>query len=79
MTIKTEKENLIEVRNKISLRRTECIANTVYWKTIIKESKKNTQQIVDANSKLSINQKNLKADKVFLECIDRLIEGENNG
>ena len=76
-TIKTEKENLIKLREKVSFRRTEAKANMVYWKLVFKESKKDSQQRVDAHTKIGINQKSMKNDRVFLECIDRLIAGEN--
>ena len=74
--IKTEKENLIEVRNKTSIRYTEARANISYWKIVFKDSKKNSQEKVDANSNIAINQTNMRKDKIFLECIDKLIAGE---
>lgn len=73
MEIKTEKELLIELRNKIASRKTENFANAEYWRVVLKTAKKNTQPAVDAVNNIEINNANVKADEVFLKAIDDLI------
>lgn len=72
--IKTEKENLIDLRNIVSRRYIESIANAEYWKVVFKKAKKNTQDKVDAGNKAADNEKNAAKDKVFLSILDKMIK-----
>ncbi|MCK9370698.1 hypothetical protein M0R04_12385 [Candidatus Dojkabacteria bacterium] len=74
--IKTDTEHLIILRNNISYRLIEAKANIFYWQDVIKRSKQNSQEIVDARQSISLNEQNLKKDKLFLRCIDLMIKEE---
>ena len=77
--IKTDKELLIEVRNKVASRIIENKANLAYWQEIKSHSKQNSQEIVDARNSFSLNEQNVKKDKLFLRCIDLMLKGEKYG
>ena len=66
--------HLIEFRNSIAQRRIQAIANAEYWKVVFNKSKKGTQDRVDASNKIVTNKVSARKDKIFLECIDKLIE-----
>jgi hypothetical protein len=73
--IKTNKYLIIELRNKIAFRIIEQKANILYFKKIIRQSKTNSPEIVDAFKKKNINEENLFKDEIFLKCIDEMIKG----
>lgn len=74
--IQTDKELLIELRNKIAGRIIENKANIEYWRVVIRKAKKDTQEIVDARKSVELNEDNVKKDLVFLKCIDLLLKKE---
>lgn len=74
--IKTEKELTIELRNSIAYRIVEYKANIAYWKIIIRQSKSNSPEIVDALNKKRLNEDNLTKDIIFLKCIDKILGGK---
>ena len=74
--IKTEKELTIELRNSIAFRIIEYKANIAYWKIIIRQSKSNSPEIVDALNKKRLNEDNLTKDIIFLKCIDKILGGK---
>ena len=77
--IKTELELFIEFRNNIALRTIECKSSIAYWKEIFNISKKDEQERVDALNNISLNERNLKKDKIYLKVIDTLLEEIING
>jgi DNA-directed RNA polymerase subunit F len=74
--IKTDKELLIEFRNKIAGRIIEARANTAYFQEVVKNDKQNSQEIVEHRLKLQINEQNIKQDKIFLRVIDLMLKKE---
>ena len=67
--LKTDKELLIELRNKIAGSIVENKANVEYWSFVVRHSKQNSQEIVDARKNVELNEDNVKKDKVFLRVI----------
>jgi hypothetical protein len=74
--IKSDKELLIELRNKIAGRLIEVKANISYWQIILRKAKKNSQEMVDVLKNIEINESSVKKDNVFLRCIDLMIKKE---
>ena len=74
--IKTDKELLIELRNKVSSRIVENKANAEYWRIVAGKSKKVSQEIVDVRKSIELNEDNVKKDIVFLRCIDLMFKKE---
>jgi hypothetical protein len=77
MDIKSDKELLIEFRNKVSGRIIENKANTEYWGVVVRKAKSNSQEIIDARKSVELNEDNVKKDKVFLKCIDLMMKKGN--
>jgi len=75
--MKTDKELLIEVRNKVSGRIIENKANISYWQFVVQHAKHDSQEIIDARKSVEINEDNVKKDKVFLKCVDLMIKKGN--
>lgn len=69
--IKTDKEHMIDVRNKISRTIVENRANILYWQEVARKAEKNTDIEVDAKDKIKINRVAIKKDKLFLKLIDK--------
>ena len=74
--IKTDKELLIEVRNKVAGRIMENKANIIYWQYVVQHAKQNSQEIIDARKSVELNEDNIKKDTVFLKVIDSMIRKE---
>jgi hypothetical protein len=74
--MKTDKELLIELRNKVAGRIVENKANIEYWRFVVRHSKQNSQAIVDARKSVELNEENVKKDRVFLRVIDLMLKGE---
>ena len=73
--IKTEKELTIELRNQIAFRIVEYKASIAYWKIIIRQSKSNSPQIVEALQKKADQEDKLRKDTNYLKVIDEMIRG----
>ena len=76
MEPKSDKELTIEFRNKIAARIIEKQANILYWEKIVKQSKSNSSERMEALKAIQINEADLEKDLVFLICIDELMEGK---
>jgi hypothetical protein len=76
MHIKTDKELTIDLRNQIASRIIEFKANILYWKRIIRQSKTNSKEIVEALNSKKINEDKIEADEIFLRCIDDMLGGK---
>lgn len=75
--IKTEKQLIIELRNKIASQIVSQRASELYWREVAKKSKKDTQEKVDSLNKVSINQQLNSKDKAYLKIIDEMLEKLN--
>lgn len=73
MKPKSDKQLAIEFRDKIAARIIENKANLLWWKIIIRQSKTNSPEIVDALSKKNATKELIEKDILFLKCIDDLI------
>ena len=71
--IKSDQELLFELRNKVAGRIIENKANMKYWSWVVIHSKKNSQEIVDAQNSVELNKDNVKKDSIFLQLIDLMI------
>jgi hypothetical protein len=76
MKIKSDKELLIELRNKIGGRIVEEEANLSYWRIILRKTKKNSADMLETLKKIEGNEDSIKKDNVFLKCIDLMIRKE---
>ena len=72
--MKTNKEHIIELRNAVAYRLVEAKCNLAYWKRIVRKSKANSPQIVEALEKCRINEVSIPKDVEFLKVIDEMIK-----
>lgn len=77
-TIKNRRELIIELRNRIASRVVEFEANLIFWQRIVRTSKSNTPEIMEALGKVELNKNNIKADQEFLKDIDKMLIGKGN-
>jgi hypothetical protein len=75
MRVKTDKELIIELRNKIAGKIVENKANKMYWDNVVKNKKYKTgsADVLNAIQKVKINEDDIEKDKVFLSIIDSMI------
>ena len=71
--IKTNRELIIELRNRIAGRKIELEANARYWRYTLKRTKPDTQERVDANNNVVVNEQNARKDGDFIKCIDMML------
>ena len=74
METKSDKELLIELRNKIASRIIECKANIAYFQLTTRKLKKVSQEMVDGRKAVDINEDSIKKDILFLKVIDEMIK-----
>jgi len=74
--MKTDKELLIEVRNKVAGRIMENKANISYWQFVVQHAKHDSQEIIDARKFVEANDGNVKKDILYLKCIDLMLKKE---
>lgn len=71
--IKSDKEQLITLRNEVSARLLKWKTAVRYWEEVSKKAKKNTQDKVDATNAIANNQQDAKKDTLWLKVIDEAI------
>lgn len=69
--IKTDKEHLEDVRNKVARTIVENQANILYWQELARKAERNTDSEINAKDKIKINRVAIKKDKLFLKLIDK--------
>lgn len=74
--LKTRKEHLIELRDKIAGRVIEFESNVEYWSFVARHSPQNSQEIVTARTNIEANRESVKKDKIYLRCIDLMLKEE---
>ena len=74
--ILTNKELLINLRNNIAYRMIDNKASILYFEEIAKGLKDNSQEKTDAFQTINTDSQNIKKDKLFLKCIDRMLKKE---
>ena len=74
--VTTRLEQLNKLRNAVSERKVASEASALYFERVAKKLKSNTQPRVDAENNLAAQTKAVKDDRIYLECIDELIEKE---
>lgn len=75
MKPKSDRELTIKFRNKIAARIIEAKANILYWKSVYDQSRYQSSQFLAARDSIKLNEDNIKKDKVFLDCIDKMLNG----
>jgi len=76
ITLRSNKDLLIELRNKVSYRIIECKANIAYFQVVLRKLKNVSQEMVDGRKAIKTNEESIKKDEVFLRCIDLMIQKE---
>jgi len=72
--VKTNYELIIELRNKIAFQIVGQKASMQYWAIVSKKLKNNSQEKIDALSKVDINKKLIDSDELYLQVIDKLLK-----
>jgi len=75
--IRTRLEHLTAVRNHVALRYAENQCSLLYWEQVFRLAKPDTQERVDASKNVETQADSVRKDKLYLECIDKLLKGEN--
>lgn len=74
--ILTDLENMIEFRNIIAMRLTEWKCNKAFWEMKFKtigKGKKKAEERTRAKDQVASHTKNIEADSLYLEVIDKLV------
>lgn len=77
-TPKTFLESAIERRNAYQGRLAERMCDVVYWTAIMKKSKKNSPDAVDAFNEIAKNQQKVVQDTLLVQCWDKIVEAATN-
>lgn len=72
--VKTEKQLVIELRDRIAAQIVGQDMSVLYWREVAKKSKKDTQDRVDAINQAAANQQLSAKDRVYLKIIDNRLK-----
>lgn len=77
VSVKTNEELMVELRNRVAGRLIEFRANMLYWKKVSRSVPANTQEMVNALQAVKNNESDIQKDKLYLKCIDEMILGKD--